>query len=43
MLLPENDKGMEIGVGNGRFAAPLGSKLGVEPPAAMRKLRGQGG
>ncbi|MBZ0155554.1 MAG: class I SAM-dependent methyltransferase [Alphaproteobacteria bacterium] len=41
MLLPESDSsldGVEIGVGSGRFAAPLGIKRGVEPSAAMRAL-----
>ncbi|MCF8069666.1 MAG: class I SAM-dependent methyltransferase [Desulfobacterales bacterium] len=42
-LLPENQTGMEIGVGTGRFAAPLGIKTGVDPSAhmsAIAKLRG---
>jgi len=34
-LLPENGCGLEVGVGTGRFAAPLGIKLGVEPSATM--------
>ena len=29
---------MEIGIGTGRFAAPLGIKVGVEPAQAMRKV-----
>jgi len=36
--LPESGKGIEIGVGSGRFAAPLGIKLGVEPSRKMRQL-----
>jgi len=28
-------RGLEIGVGTGRFAVPLGIKIGVEPAAAM--------
>jgi SAM-dependent methyltransferase len=36
--LPESEKGIEIGVGSGRFAAPLGIKLGIEPSRKMRKL-----
>jgi len=36
--LPETGKGMEIGVGSGRFAAPLGIKLGIEPSRKMREL-----
>jgi len=38
MLLPENRKGIEIGVGTGRFAAPLEIKLGLEPSTKMRKI-----
>ncbi len=36
--LPESGRGVEIGVGSGRFAAPLGIKIGVEPAAAMREI-----
>ena len=36
--LPEKGKGLEIGVGSGRFAAPLGIKIGVEPASTMRKI-----
>jgi ubiquinone/menaquinone biosynthesis C-methylase UbiE len=36
--LPENGYGLEIGVGSGRFAAPLGIKLGVEPSKKMGEL-----
>jgi len=35
-LLPSG-KGVEVGVGTGRFAAPLGIKLGVEPSGFMRE------
>ncbi|ASJ03782.1 methyltransferase type 11 [Thermococcus profundus] len=38
MLLPKEGKGAEIGVGTGRFAAPLGIKLGVEPSKAMAEI-----
>lgn len=34
-LLPTSGTGMEIGVGTGRFAAPLGIRMGVEPAKAM--------
>jgi ubiquinone/menaquinone biosynthesis C-methylase UbiE len=37
-LLPENGEGIEIGVGSGRFAAPLGIKVGVEPSSKMREI-----
>jgi ubiquinone/menaquinone biosynthesis C-methylase UbiE len=34
-LLPMKGKGLEIGVGTGRFAQPLGIKLGIEPSLSM--------
>jgi len=37
-LLPEDGKGVEIGVGSGRFATPLGIKMGIEPSTQMRKI-----
>jgi len=37
-LIPENGEGIEIGVGSGRFAEPLGIKLGVEPSQEMRRI-----
>lgn len=37
-LVPINGLGMEIGVGTGRFAAPLGIKKGIEPSTAMAAL-----
>jgi len=36
-LLPARGKGLEVGVGTGRFAGPLGITCGVEPSAAMRE------
>jgi SAM-dependent methyltransferase len=41
--LPESGKSIEIGVGTGRFAAPLGIELGLEPSAPMRKIAEQKG
>jgi len=38
MLLPESQNGLEIGVGSGRFAAPLSVKFGVEPSGKMAKI-----
>lgn len=38
LLVPPGGKGLEIGVGTGRFAAPLGVAFGVEPSAAMRRI-----
>ncbi len=39
----ENGGGIEIGVGSGRFAAPLGIEFGVEPSAKMGKIAQQKG
>ena len=36
-LLPKG-KGLEVGVGTGRFAAPLGIKFGIEPSKAMAEV-----
>jgi len=39
MLLPENrERCVEIGVGTGRFAVPLGIKYGVEPSKKMAEI-----
>lgn len=37
-FVPENKKGLEIGIGTGRFAKPLEIKIGVEPSEKMRKI-----
>ena len=37
-MLPVGGRGVEIGVGTGRFAGPLGIKIGVEPSKSMRKI-----
>lgn len=37
-LLPKSKNGIEIGVGSGRFAAPLGIKLGVDPSRKMGEI-----
>ena len=42
-LLPKGKQVVEIGVGSGRFAAPLEIRTGVEPSAQMRKLARQRG
>ncbi|MCQ8127686.1 class I SAM-dependent methyltransferase [Methylomonas rivi] len=34
-FVPWKGKGLEIGVGSGRFAAPLGVQVGVDPSPAM--------
>ena len=37
-LLPPEGIGLEVGVGSGRFAAPLGIKLGLDPARGMLQL-----
>jgi SAM-dependent methyltransferase len=37
-MLPPGGNGVEIGVGTGRFAEPLGIKIGVEPSRRMREI-----
>lgn len=37
-ILPDFKDGIEIGVGSGRFAEPLGIKFGIEPSYKMRKV-----
>jgi SAM-dependent methyltransferase len=36
--LPKKREGMEVGIGSGRVAAPLGIPLGVDPSSKMRAL-----
>lgn len=36
-FIPANANGLEVGVGSGKFAAPLGVKTGVEPAQNMAK------
>lgn len=38
MLVPEHGRGLEIGVGTGRFAAPLSIANGLEPSVEMGKV-----
>ena len=43
LMPPPGTKGLEVGVGTGKFAAPLGIKIGVEPSKKMAiKAREQG-
>lgn len=42
-LLPTDGNGIEIGVGTGRFAHPLGIPFGVEPSKAMADIARQRG
>jgi SAM-dependent methyltransferase len=37
-FVPEGGVGVEIGVGTGRFAAPLGIRIGVEPAEGMAAI-----
>lgn len=37
-MIPSRGRGMEIGLGTGRFAGPLGLKEGVEPSKRMRQI-----
>ena len=37
-VLPQKGKGLEIGVGTGRFAAPLGIAVGIDPAKNMVKI-----
>lgn len=41
--IPKNKKGIEIGVGTGRFAQPLNIKTGVEPSENMARVAEQRG
>jgi ubiquinone/menaquinone biosynthesis C-methylase UbiE len=42
-FIPENMNGIEIGVGTGRFAVPLGIRIGIEPAHQMAELARQRG
>jgi len=42
-LMPDVENAIEIGVGTGRFAAPLGISVGIEPSANMAKIAEQRG
>lgn len=37
-FISKNEKGLEIGIGTGRFAKPLGIETGIEPSESMRKI-----
>jgi SAM-dependent methyltransferase len=37
-LVPPQGRGLEIGVGSGRFALPLGIEVGVEPAGSMARM-----
>lgn len=42
-MLPTSGQGVEIGVGSGRFAEPLGITMGVEPSHKMAEIARQRG
>lgn len=42
-FFPRRGKGLEIGVGTGKFALPLGIKVGIEPSKAMAVIARQRG
>ena len=42
-LFPKVEKSIEIGVGSGKFAVPLGIKIGIDPSPRMRKIAQQRG
>lgn len=42
-LLPISKNGIEVGLGSGRFADPLGIKLGVDPSKEMGKIAAKRG
>ena len=35
-FIPKGKKGIEVGIGTGRFALPLGIEFGIEPSTSMR-------
>ena len=38
LLPPPDSRAIEVGVGSGRFAAPLGITLGIEPSSALGRI-----
>ncbi len=42
-LLPTKGESIEIGVGSGRFAVPLGIRLGIDPSLKMAEIAGKRG
>ena len=40
---PPDTRSIEVGVGSGRFAAPLGITLGIEPSRALCRMARQRG
>jgi SAM-dependent methyltransferase len=42
-FVPQTDMGIEVGVGTGRFAAPLGIRFGIDPSRRMLEISRQRG
>jgi ubiquinone/menaquinone biosynthesis C-methylase UbiE len=42
-FVPQTDMGIEVGVGTGRFAVPLGIRFGIDPSRRMLKISQQRG
>jgi SAM-dependent methyltransferase len=42
-FIPSSGNGFEVGIGTGRFAKPLGIKVGIDPSFEMRKIAQQKG
>jgi len=42
-MLPRSGRGLEVGVGSARFAAPLGITIGVDPSLALGRIARQRG
>ncbi len=42
-VVPEKGKGLEIGVGTGRFAVPLGVSIGIDPSEKMLEIASKRG
>ena len=37
-MMPKSNNSVEIGIGSGQFAAPLGIKIGIDPSKKMREI-----
>jgi ubiquinone/menaquinone biosynthesis C-methylase UbiE len=37
-FIPDDKRGIEIGIGSGKFAAPLGIEIGIDPSPKMREM-----
>jgi ubiquinone/menaquinone biosynthesis C-methylase UbiE len=43
LLVPANQRGIEVSVGTGRFAVPLGIEIGIEPSGSMSGIASERG